>query len=109
MLPEVTAPDPVDCFAFVYILECPDGTFYVGQSRDLRERLRKHRLGLGSKHTQDHPVIRLVYVEGPLAPIEAVRRERQLKGWSRAKKLALIAGDIVALKRFSRSRDEGVA
>jgi predicted GIY-YIG superfamily endonuclease len=43
-------------------------------------------------------------VEGPLVPVEAVRRERQLKGWSRAKKLALISGDLSTLKRLSRPR-----
>jgi putative endonuclease len=103
---EISCPEPIDGHAFVYILECDGGTLYVGQSRDIRERVRKHRFGLGSKHTHDHPDIRLVYVEGPLLPVEAVRRERQLKGWSRAKKLALISGDAVRLKRLSRSSEK---
>lgn len=104
MLSEVHCPERLDGSAFVYILESGDGTLYVGQSCDVRERLRKHSLGLGSKHTHDHPDVRLVYVEGPLAPLEAVPRERQLKGWSRAKKVALISGDLATLKRLSRRR-----
>jgi len=110
---ELTCPQPVDGSAFVYVLESADGTLYVGHACDVRERLRKHRLGLGSKHTHDHPGVRLIHVglihvEGPLALDETVRRERQLKGWSRAKKLALISGDISRLKQLSRGREHSV-
>jgi predicted GIY-YIG superfamily endonuclease len=102
---------PVACPAsspgsfWVYILQTADGTYYVGQTRDLRERLRKHRLGLGSKHTHDHVAPRLVYAESLNDLTAAVQRERQLKGWSRAKKAALIHGDGAVLRQLSRSRD----
>jgi predicted GIY-YIG superfamily endonuclease len=89
----------------VYILQSADGTYYVGQSRDLRERVRKHRLGLGSKHTHDHVAPQLVYAE-PLGDLTAaVQREAQLKRWSRAKKEALIRSDFDHLRKLSQSRE----
>jgi putative endonuclease len=97
--------EPVEGQAFVYLLETEDGAFYIGQSHDVRERLRKHQLGLGSKHTHDHGGAKLIYVEGPFAPGTAIQRERQLKRWSRAKKEALIRGDRNLLETLSRSRD----
>ena len=53
MLSEVECPEPVEGLSFVYLLQTEDGTFYTGQSHNVRERLRKHRLGLASKHTHD--------------------------------------------------------
>lgn len=106
MLAEFPCPKPITGSAFGYILESADGTLYVGQSRDVRERLRRHRLGLGSKHTLDHPNVWLVHVDGPLPQVKAVRRKRQLKKWSRANKLALISGDIARLKQLSRGHEK---
>jgi predicted GIY-YIG superfamily endonuclease len=100
----IQCPEPEGA-SFVYILRLADGACYVGQTCDLRERLRKHRLGLGAKHTKDHPDCQLVYWEGPFPLTQAVQRESQVKRWSRAKKEALIRGDYVALRRLSRSRD----
>ena len=82
---------PVPDRVWVYILQTADLALYIGQTNSLPERLRKHRLGLGSKHTRDHGQSRLVYCEGPFSLAKAVQRERQLKRWSRAKKEALIA------------------
>lgn len=101
----VDAPLPRRGDYWVYILESADGALYVGQTSNVPERLRKHRLGLGSKHTLDHPGAVLVYVEGPFPLPSAVAREAQLKRWSRAKKEALIRGDGSALHELSRSRD----
>lgn len=101
--PTVAAPEPTTGRAWVYILQSLDGSLYIGQTANVAERLRKHRLGLGSKHTHDHPGARLVWVEGPMAPKEAILRKAQLKRWSRAKKEALIAGDTTTLRRLSRS------
>ena len=105
LFPIVAPPRPAAGLAWVYILQSNAGSFYVGLSTDVGERLRKHRLGLGSKYTKDHAVSRLVHVEGPFDLTDAVARERQLKGWSRAKKMALIRGDVVALRLLSRSRE----
>jgi predicted GIY-YIG superfamily endonuclease len=103
--PPIVCPDFCSGMFWVYVLQTADGTYYVGQTRDLGERLRKHLLGLGSKHTHDHAAPRLVYAE-PLNDLTAaVQRERQLKRWSRAKKAALIHGDLTTLRRLSCSRD----
>jgi putative endonuclease len=101
----IACPDPCPGMYGVYILQSADGTYYIGQSNNLPERLRKHRLGLGSKHTHDHEKPRLVYCEAQDSLTAAVRREHQHKRWSRLKKEALIRGDQDLLVKLSRSRD----
>ena len=103
--PPIVCPDPCPGLFWVYLLQSADGTYYVGQTRDLCERLRKHRLGLGSKHTHDHAAPRLVYTETLENLTAAVQRERQLKRWSRLKKEELIQGDFNQLRTLSESRD----
>jgi putative endonuclease len=102
--PDIPIPARVDGFAWVYILQTADGALYVGQTRDLGERVRKHGYGLGSKFTADHTSPRLVFCEGPMSLEAAVGREAQLKRWSRLKKEALIRADVGLLKALSRSR-----
>ena len=102
IFPTIPCPDAISGFAWVYVLQSADGAFYIGQTVNLRERLRKHRLGLGSKHTEDHAGTRLIYCDGPFLPEKAVQREAQLKGWSRAKKEALIRGDYEAIRQLSK-------
>jgi putative endonuclease len=104
LFPAVDCPLRIENRVWVYIVQSADGSFYVGQSRDVQERLRKHHLGLASKYTAEHRDLRLVYCEGPLSLSDAVAREQQLKGWSRAKKIALIIGDTPSLRRLSQSR-----
>lgn len=91
---EVGCPEPVEGLAFVYILLCKDGSFYTGQTYDVASRLELHKKGKGSKHTKDKGVLYLVYWEGPVKSMQATQRERQLKGWSRAKKIKLITGQL---------------
>jgi putative endonuclease len=105
LFPSIDCPARVDNLVWVYLLQTADGSFYVGQSRDVRERFRKHGLSLGSKHTADHREPRFVYVEGPLPLNDGIARERQLKRWSRAKKIALITGDSTVLHRLRQSRE----
>jgi putative endonuclease len=102
-LPTLEAPAPVSGNTFVYILACSDGALYVGSAGDVAKRLTEHSGPKGAKFTRDHPGVRLVYVEGPLSPALALQRERQLKRWSRAKKLALIQNQTVLLKTLSYS------
>lgn len=78
---------------------------YTGQTRDVEKRLRRHADGSGSRQAKQLKEFILVYVEGPMDSIAAVQRERQLKKWSRAKKITLIRGDFEMLKALSRSRD----
>jgi putative endonuclease len=102
-LPTREPPAPVSGNAFVYILACLDGAVYVGSAGDVAKRLAEHGGPKGAKFTRDHPGGRLVYIEGPLSIALALQRERQLKGWSRAKKLALILNQILLLKKLSHS------
>ena len=87
--------------AYTYILECSNGAYYVGSTNDLERRLQEHQAGLGSRFTSAHLPVKLVYWEEYQTLEEAFRRERQLHGWSRAKKEALIKGDIEKLKSSS--------
>jgi type I restriction enzyme R subunit len=88
---------------YMYILGCGDGSFYTGSTTDLRLRLEQHRMGEGAKHTGARLPVKLLYYE-PFDRIDkAFDREKQVQGWSRAKKLALIKGDISKLKQMSSS------
>lgn len=86
---------------YVYILRSlvsPNQT-YIGLTSDLRRRLCDHNSGK-CKHTSKFFPWRIVYQEAFEDDPNAFRRERQLKKWTRAKKEALIAGDLVMLKRL---------
>jgi putative endonuclease len=87
----------------VYIMECEDGLLYVGSTRlNPAKRLLQHAVGELSRWAHAHRPIRIIYVERFRSARQAARREKQLKGWSRAKKLALASGDIEALRRLSK-------
>ena len=77
---------------FVYILLCADGSFYTGSTNDLVRRLEEHLNGQGANHTRKRLPVELVYTEEYDRIDEAYYRERQIHGWSRDKKLALIEG-----------------
>ena len=88
----------------VYLLRCANGTIYVGQTHDLDKRMQRHASGTGARHTAQIIPTELIYSEGPMRYADAIARERQLKKWSRAKKLALANGDLERLRRLSRGR-----
>ena len=90
--------------AVIYILLCANNEYYVGCTSDLERRLQEHKIGRGADFTKGHLPFKLVYTEEYPTLEEAYKRERQLHGWSRAKKDALILGDIEALKRLSKSK-----
>ena len=77
---------------FVYILRCADGTLYTGYARDPWEREKVHNRGRGARYTAGRRPVCLVYSEACESLGGALRREHQLKRWSRARKEALIAG-----------------
>ena len=85
----------------IYILHCADGSYYVGYTANLPRRLQAHTAGSAARHTRDHAPVLLVYSEQFPARTAAVRRERQIKGWTRAKKEG---GDVATLRRRSRCR-----
>ena len=76
--------------AWMYILECADGSYYVGSTIDLERRLSKHQEGLGAKYTSRRLPAKLVYSEEYDRVEDAFRREKQVQNWSRAKREALI-------------------
>lgn len=76
----------------VYIMRCADGTLYTGYARDPLKRERVHNAGRGAKYTAGRTPVTLVYSEPCETRSSALRRERQLKTWSRARKQALIGG-----------------
>lgn len=84
--------------AYTYILQCANGKYYVGSTTNLEARLNEHQAGLGGKYTSTHLPVKLVYFEEYSSIHLAFSRERQLHGWSRAKKEALIRGDYEALR-----------
>ena len=75
---------------FVYILSSRTRVLYIGVTNDLRRRLDQHRSGTGSDFTRRYRVCRLVYVENFSSVLEAIQREKQLKGWVRRRKVELI-------------------
>lgn len=87
---------------FVYILRCSDSSYYVGYTEDIQKRISDHNNGNGAKWTAARRPVELVYQESHSDQTSAVRRESQIKKWSRAKKEARISGDIELLKRLSK-------
>jgi len=77
----------------MYILECSDGSYYTGSTIDLARRFLQHLNGEGANHTKKHLPVKLVYVEIYPRIDYAFYREKQVQGWSRKKKEALISGN----------------
>jgi len=77
---------------FVYIVKCKDESLYTGITTDTKRRLYQHNNKIGAKSLRSKIPVFLVYSEKYLNQIEAARREREIKGWSRNKKLKLIKG-----------------
>ena len=89
----------------IYVLRCADGHYYVGSTkRTVEERVQEHSDGSIEGYTKPRRRVTLVYSEYFDEIVEAIALERQLKGWSRAKKEALIAGRLDLLPNLSRSR-----
>ena len=93
---------------FVYILVCANGSLYVGQTHDIHQRMRRHADGTAAAFTREHPPLKLMYLESVPTRAAAVSRERQIKGWTRAKKEALIEGDREQLRQLSRRRSTAI-
>jgi putative endonuclease len=77
---------------FVYIVRCADGTLYTGYARDPHAREKVHNDGRGARYTRGRRPVALVYAEAFVTRGAALRREYQLKRWSRARKKALCSG-----------------
>jgi len=77
--------------AFVYLLRCADGTLYAGWTFDIARRLRDHQHGRGARYTRARRPVELLYHERLPSRRAAMRREAQIKRFSRTCKLALAA------------------
>ncbi|MCF8261754.1 MAG: GIY-YIG nuclease family protein [Melioribacteraceae bacterium] len=87
----------------MYILECSDGSSYTGSTNNLERRYEEHCLGIGAKYTMARRPLKLIYYE-EFDRIElAFYREKQIQGWSRKKKIALIEGKFDDLPGLSKS------
>jgi putative endonuclease len=91
--------------ACLYILRCADGKYYVGTTRkSLEERVGQHNAGLLGGFTTARRPVTLVFAQHFQSIADAVAAERQVKGWSRAKKEAMINGDWDRLPELAKRR-----
>jgi putative endonuclease len=90
---------------YVYILECSNKALYTGITNNLERRLRQHKSGEGGRYTSYNPGKKIRYFEEYKTRSEAMKKESQIKRWSRTKKLALIKADKGILKAASRCKN----
>lgn len=93
-----------DRMAWVYILRCADDSFYVGSTRNLDDRLHQHAVGRVDSYTRTRRPLELAWALECEHIGEAFALEHKLKGWRRAKKIALIEGRLADLPALSRTR-----
>jgi predicted GIY-YIG superfamily endonuclease len=96
---------------YVYILRCRDGSYYVGSTSDLEHRLEQHRAGHYGGYTSKRLPVELLWWVELSTEREAFLTERQIEGWSRSKKEALMRGDLAGVHEIvkeERARREGV-
>ena len=87
---------------YMYILLCNDGSFYTGSTRNLERRLAQHQSGEGANFTKKRLPVDLIYYEEYARIDEAFYREKQIQGWGRKKKIALIAGHAELLPKLAK-------
>src|SRR3569623_560836 len=104
--PRITWSPRAAMSAFAYMLRCADGSYYVGCTAgpDLEKRIAEHQSGAFGGYTSLRRPVDLVWSQHFEHITDAVAAERQIKGWSRAKKEALIAGDWASVRKLARRR-----
>ena len=75
---------------FVYLILCKDNTIYTGITTDIKRRLKEHKDSKGGHYTSSRKVVKVLYTESHKNRSGALKRESQIKGWRREKKLSLI-------------------
>ncbi|MDB5674527.1 MAG: Excinuclease subunit-like protein [Sphingomonas bacterium] len=90
---------------WAYMLHCRGGLFYVGHTDNLEARIGQHQSGAVPGFTRTYAPVRLVWSQDFPSRIEALTAERRIKGWSRAKKLALIRGDWALISALAKSKN----
>jgi predicted GIY-YIG superfamily endonuclease len=91
---------------WAYMLHCADRSFYVGHTDNLETRLAQHQTGALGGYTSTRLPVTLIWSEYFGTRLEALEAEHRIKGWSRAKKLALIRGDWDRISALSRNRQK---
>lgn len=89
---------------WMYILKCSDGSYYTGSTNDLDCRLEQHKRGEGANYTKNRLPVKLIYLEEYNRIDKAFYREKQVQGWTRKKKEALIRGDYKKLVDLSKKK-----
>ncbi len=85
---------------YVYILKCGNGCLYTGITDDLERRFKEHARGKGGHFTKSFGAEKILYSKQCSDKSSALKREAQIKGWTRREKLALIEGKIELLKNL---------
>ena len=88
--------------AWMYILQCVDESYYVGSTKDIERRFSEHQNGEGANYTKRRLPVKLVYSEECERVSDAFYREKQVQGWRRDKKEALINGTPDLLPKLAR-------
>jgi putative endonuclease len=86
------------------MLHCRGGYFYVGHTEDLERRIGEHQSGVVRGFAADHRPVELVWSQEFGSRYEALAAERQIKGWSRAKKMALVRGDWAGISMLAKGK-----
>ena len=89
---------------YVYILKCADSTYYTGHTDNIDQRMAQHGDGMGARYTAKRRPLKLLWATDCQTREQAWELEKQIHGWSRVKKEALMRGDFAALPALSRSK-----
>ncbi len=89
---------------WVYVLLCADGSYYPGHTDNLEKRMGQHQAGECSGYTVNRRPLQLVWSQECFSREEALSAERQIKGWSRKKKEAMMRGDWLEVSRLAQSK-----
>ena len=90
---------------YAYMIRCSDNSLYTGITTDVARRVKEHNQKSGGSYTRVRTTVKLAYQESQPSYSAALKREAQIKRWSRAKKLARIKGNIQELANLAKSRD----
>ena len=93
---------------FVYILKCSDESYYTGVTNNLEKRINEHQSGIIKGYTSNKLPVKLVFAERFTDINHAIRFEKQVKGWNRKKKEALINRDFDLLVKLSNTKEKNV-
>ncbi len=95
---------------YMYILKCSDNSYYTGSTKNLERRLWEHQNDAGANYTKKHLPVELIYYEEYERIDQAFYREKQVQGWGRKKKEALINGEVDKLPELAKNYTQyGVA